>query len=139
MSFIAKISNISSYILVSLFLSKIKFVIKILVLARYFQLVWSSSNSYIIRPLIEKVFCYFCLKFFLFLALAMIVRIYSDRNFGNFIYLVEPLIIMILSLLKEMSFLLVIKKPLNIDFFINWDRIIEIFSLIYLNIYKFFI
>lgn len=55
-----------------------QFVIKTLVLARFSQSIFSSLVNWIMKLLVEGVFCHFCLKLSLFLALVIGFKIQSD-------------------------------------------------------------
>lgn len=100
MSLVAKIFNGFSLVLVDLFLSlllrlvlEIGFVARTLVLARSSSSASSCWDSWMMRLLVEKVFCRFCLKFSLSLTLAVGLGVRPDRDFGVLVGLAGLLVV----------------------------------------------
>lgn len=84
-------------------MSEIGFIVKTLVQVRSSQLIWSNWDSYIIRLLIDEIFCYFYLEFSSSLALAIGLRVQPDQDFGVLDCLVvRSLLVALLSLSEEL-------------------------------------
>lgn len=102
MILVIRILNRSSSVLVSPFFAlRIGFVIKILVLGRFSQLISSNQDSCIMRLFVNIDFYYFCLEFSPSLALAMALKIRPDQDFGVPDCLVSGSLVVALSLLSE--------------------------------------
>lgn len=136
MSLVAKILYRSRLVLVNSFFSLFlkQFVVMILLLVRFSHLVSSSLDNWIMRLLIEESFYYFSLRFSLFLLITVDFRVYLDWDLKILTGL--SLSILISSLLEELFFWLVARKPLKLGFSSKLDRVIEVFLFVSSKICK---